>query len=84
MLFKLFFGRYQDGENNVLLLQNYMQELKVRYQTYSSIKMAITTHKSNDEDLGYRLLTLDFGKRTTQVAIDWCESALKNFSLEGE
>ena len=79
ILLKLFFGRHQAKENKAALLQNYMQDLKVRYQTYLSIEESISHHIDPGEDSVYWLLTLDFGKRTTKAAIDWCESALEKF-----
>lgn len=78
ILLKLFFGRYQDDEQKTRLLQNFMQELTGRYQTYLTIEQTINTYK--DEDSVYWLLTLDYGKRTTKAAIEWCESALCQFS----
>ena len=82
VLLKLFFGRYQAREKKVLLLQNYKQELEERYQTYISIEQAIINHKDNDEDSIYWLCTLDYGKRTTKAAIDWCEFTLDKFYRE--
>ena len=84
ILLKLFFGRYQARENKVLLLQNYKQELEGRYQTYISIEQAITNHNDTDDDSIYWLLTLDYGKRTTKAAIDWCEYTLDKLSMKGE
>lgn len=84
VLLKLFFGRYQAQENKVLLLRNYKQELEKRYQTYLSIEQAIINHNTNDEDSIYWLLTLDYGKRTTKAAIDWCDFTFDTFSTKGD
>ena len=81
ILLKLFFGRYQTQENKLLLLQNYKQELESLYQTYLSIKQAIINHETNDEDSMYWLFTLDYGKRMTEAAIDWCEFTLTKLSM---
>ncbi|MBD8070165.1 PadR family transcriptional regulator [Bacillus sp. PS06] len=79
ILLKLFFGRYQAQEHKESLLENYKHELENRYQTYLSIEQAILKHQHNDneEDSLYWLLTLDYGKRTTKAAIEWCGSALE-------
>lgn len=77
VLLKLFFGRYQTQEKQVLLLQNYKQELERRYQTYLTIEQAIINQKYNDEDSKYWLFTLDYGKRTTKAAVEWCEFTLE-------
>lgn len=79
VLLKLFFGRYKSLEKKVLLLQNYQQELEERYQAYISIEQAIIKHNINDDDSIYWLCTLDYGKRTTKAAIDWCEFTLDKF-----
>lgn len=84
ILLKLFFGRYQAQENKVSLLKHYKQELEGRYQTYVSIEQAIIQHKSNDEDSQYWLFTLDYGKRTTKAAIDWCEFTLEKLLIKGD
>ncbi|MEH7378372.1 hypothetical protein [Neobacillus drentensis] len=78
-MLKLFFGRYQSREKTVLLLENYKQKLEGRYQTYLSIELAIVNHKDYEEDSMYWLFTLDYGKRTTKAAMDWCEFTLESF-----
>lgn len=75
VLLKLFFGHYQSYEKQKLLLQNYKEALAGRYQTYVAIEQAI--QQDTSKDAMYWLFTLDYGKRTTQAAIDWC-----NFTLE--
>lgn len=77
ILLKLFFGRYQSGESTEALLTDYKQKLEVRYQTYLSIEKTITDHESDSEDAAYWLFTLDYGKRVTQAAIDWCTATLE-------
>ncbi|MFC7686226.1 PadR family transcriptional regulator [Ureibacillus sp. GCM10028918] len=81
ILLKLFFGRYQSHENQLLLLQKYKKELETRYETYRSIEQAIIQHQEQDENSAYWLFTLDYGKRTTQAAIDWCEFTLKKLPM---
>ena len=78
ILLKLFFGRHQEQENQILLLQNYKVELDARYHTYLSIEQAITDLQDNDSI--YWLFTLDYGKRVTKAAIDWCEFTIQKIS----
>lgn len=82
VLLKLFFGRFQAKKDKVRLIKHYMEELKVRYDTYLSIEQGIHCQNEQDGDSAYWLLTLDYGKRTTKAAIDWCESALDQFTLK--
>ncbi|MEQ2527850.1 PadR family transcriptional regulator [Bacillaceae bacterium CLA-AA-H227] len=84
ILLKLFFGRNQAKEKTVLLLQNYQQELENRLQTYEAIEKGILSHNHTVEDSFYWLLTLDYGKRTTKAAIDWCECTLEKFLTKGD
>lgn len=78
VLLKLFFGRFQTQEKQVFLLQTYKKELDRRYQTYITIEQAIINQNYNDEDSKYWLLTLDYGKRITKAAIEWCVFTLEN------
>ncbi|MFC4558406.1 PadR family transcriptional regulator [Virgibacillus kekensis] len=80
MLLKLFFGRHQSKESTLLHLNDYKKKLENRYQTYSSIEQMISTHEQNQQDATYWLFTLDYGKRITKAAIDWCESTIKQIS----
>lgn len=83
ILLKLFFGRYQSHEKTVSLIQNYKQELEKRYQTYVAIEQSIMDFNPNDDDAVYWLFTLDYGKRTTKAALEWCEYTLdKLFTKE--
>ena len=77
VLLKLFFGRFQTQEKQVFLLQTYKKELDRRYQTYITIEQAIINQNYNDEDSKYWLLTLDYGKRITKAAIEWCVFTLE-------
>lgn len=79
ILLKLFFGHYQSDKQTISLLQNYKQKLEGRYQTYESIELAIQQHQSHDENSMYWLFTLDYGKRVTKAAIEWCECTLEKY-----
>ena len=83
ILLKLFFGRHQSKENTVLHLEDYKQKLEERYQTYEDIEQMITINSYNQEDARYWLFTLDYGKRITKAAIEWCDSTLE-VTKEGE
>ena len=82
-MLKLFFGRYQSKENKVLLLEDYKQKLNARYQTYEDIEQVISNIKITMKMLRYWLFTLDYGKRVTKAAIDWCTYTLEQISKRG-
>ncbi len=77
VLLKLFFGRHQPTDKTLAQLEDYKQKLEERLQTYTSIEQAIRTNHETDPDAQYWLFTLDYGKRTTAAAIDWCEATIK-------
>ncbi|GIN84404.1 hypothetical protein J6TS2_07900 [Heyndrickxia sporothermodurans] len=87
LLLKLFFGTEQT--NSVILnqLAQYLKKLKERYTTYLSIEQMITENLLAHSGSTFWIITLDYGKRTTQAAIDWCEvtiEKLKNVQEEKE
>lgn len=84
ILLKLFFGSHQSKENTIVQLEEYKQKLEARYHTYINIEQAITTNKHNGEDARYWLFTLDYGKRITKAAIEWCTFTLEQFLEEEE
>ncbi|MCM3633325.1 MULTISPECIES: PadR family transcriptional regulator [Paenibacillus] len=85
VLLKLFFGSHQSKQHTIRTLQDYKNKLEDRYATYVGIEQSITAHATDEEqDVQYWLLTLDYGKRTTIAAIEWCEHALLQFNqMEG-
>jgi PadR family transcriptional regulator, regulatory protein AphA len=83
ILLKLFFGQHQTKEKTRLLLQNYRQDLEKRYQTYVAIEQSITTQHAHDKDAAYWLFTLDYGKRVTKAAVEWCEATLEEYPKNG-
>lgn len=85
VLLKLFFGKHQSTAHTVDLLERYKEMLTVRLDVYLGIEQSIRAHAPEDKrpsDATYWLLTLDYGKRTTQAAIEWCEAALRQFDRE--
>lgn len=81
VLLKLFFGSHQSQQQTIRTLQEYKVKLEERYATYVGIEHSIIEHDTQeDNDAQYWLLTLDYGKRTTVAAIEWCEHALLQFN----
>lgn len=84
VLLKLFFGRHQSPKNTLIHLKNYKHKLDTRYQTYEGIEQMISGGSDKQEDARYWLFTLDYGKRTTKAAIEWCDATLEQLLKEGE
>lgn len=77
ILLKLFFGRHQKHDNIQVYLKDYHLKLKKQYETYEQIEQMISKKNQYEEDLQYWLFTLDYGKRVTKAAMDWCKETLK-------
>jgi len=77
VLLKLFFGCHQSKEDTLFLLKDYQQKLEKRYLLYSSIEKMIAENSQKDDNARYWLFTLDYGKRITFAAIEWCKSTSK-------
>lgn len=73
LLLKLFFSRHQNKDMTINHLDNYSEKLHERFNTYDSIESMIVETLMEQADAGFWLMTLDYGKRTTQAAIEWCE-----------
>ncbi|WP_082220275.1 PadR family transcriptional regulator [Domibacillus robiginosus] len=83
ILLKLFFSRHQPKEKTLLLLESYKKDLESRFQTYAAIEQAITKYHDTSADTMYWLFTLDYGKRITKAAVEWCEAAFDKLLHEG-
>lgn len=77
ILLKLFFGSHQSPEKRRELLQEYESRLQERYDTYRAIENRITENSGHLDDAVYWLSTLDYGKRVTNAAIEWCQATIK-------
>jgi PadR family transcriptional regulator AphA len=82
ILLKLFFGRHESIETNVMHLEDYKRNLEVQIHTYKAIIERISAIQDEQADAKYWLLTLDYGVRTTKAAIDWCEASIQLFEEE--
>ena len=72
VLLKLFFGRHQTKEQSAALLKDYQQKLEAQFETYRQIEAMISQPDCEKGDAPYWLFTLDYGKRLTKAAIEWC------------
>lgn len=80
LLLKLFFSRNQDVQDTIDHLEAYREKLIDRRNTYLGIQEMIHTQLNQQPDAPFWLITLDYGLRTTQAAIDWCDETTKSLS----
>ncbi len=76
ILLKVFFSRHQSKEQSIRLLEDYKEKLTERYNIYCLIENEISDKHRKEPDLQYWLFTLDYGKRMTSAAIDWCTETI--------
>lgn len=77
LLLKLFFSRHQANQTTISHLEDYKQKLMERYTTYAAIEQMIASHLDDKTDSPYWLFTLDYGKRMTNTAIEWCDETIR-------
>ncbi|MBY7145107.1 PadR family transcriptional regulator [Virgibacillus sp. NKC19-3] len=77
MLLKLFFSRHQSNEATISQLEQYKEKLHDRMYTYDALEKMITSDLYNKADAAFWLFTLDYGKRTTTAAIEWCTDTIQ-------
>ena len=82
ILLKLFFGSHQSKEKTIEQLEEYKLKLETRYTAYTGIEEMLQNNYGEGEDTKYWLFTLDYGKRTTKAAIEWCTVTLEAISKE--
>ncbi|WLD92834.1 PadR family transcriptional regulator [Alkalihalobacillus sp. AL-G] len=80
LLLKLFFSRHQNKDITINHIDQYLEKLQERYNTYDSIEQMIIENLLDKADAQFWLMTLDYGKRTTQAAIEWCKDTTKKLS----
>ena len=82
LLLKLFFSRHQTKDVTVGHITAYKETLQERYNTYVNIEQGIRLNSMNHEDAKFWLFTLDYGKRTTQSVIEWCNATIESLKEE--
>ncbi|WP_371018761.1 PadR family transcriptional regulator [Pseudalkalibacillus sp. JSM 102089] len=75
LLLKLFFSHHQSDEAVKKQLESYLAKLLDRFKTYEAIEEMIVQTYGDQGDAKFWLMTLDYGKRTTKVAIEWAKDA---------
>ena len=56
-----------------------LAELLGKDKIYQAIRVKLQSDQNDEPGLPYWLMTLDFGLRQVKSALDWCESALKQY-----
>ncbi len=77
LLLKLFFGDVVPSSISQQHLEDYQKVLKNKKTVYLEIQEKLQQEHQEDTGLSYWLITLDYGIRQIEAALDWCENTLK-------
>lgn len=79
LLLKLFFGEFVPLSTTRKHVEEFRQTLLGKDKIYQSIKDKLQLNQKDEPGLPYWLMTLDFGLKQVKAALEWCESALKQY-----
>ena len=80
LLLKLFFGDVVPSSISQQHLEEYQKALKDKKRIFLEIQDKLQREPHEDPGLPYRLITLDYGIRQVEAALDWCENTLKQLN----
>lgn len=79
LLLKLFFGEFVPPSTTRKHVEEFRQMLIEKDKIYQTIKDKLQLDQKDESGLPYWLMTLDFGLRQVKAALEWCNSALKQY-----
>lgn len=77
LLLKLFFGNIVPFSISQQHLEEYQKALKIKQKVFLEIQKKLQREHQEDTGLPYWLITLDYGIRQTEAALDWSKNSLK-------
>lgn len=76
-LLKLFFGKEQGAEQALVHIQAFREKVCQELPYLLGARQVLKEHLKEDETHKYYLLTVEFGIKTYQTYLEWCEEAEK-------
>jgi len=76
LLLKLFFGRLAKSQGMVRHVKEFRRHHEGLLQQYSRVEKWLNREHANHPGLPYWLMTLDYGKRYSRMALAWSETTL--------
>lgn len=77
LLLKLFFGANIDKNDNMQHIIRRQREIKLVLADYDQIKKNISVKYKGSKNLKYWLMTLNYGIKSAEAELVWCNQALK-------
>jgi DNA-binding PadR family transcriptional regulator len=78
-LLKIFFGELMPLSTSKKHVEEFQKLLIEKNKVYQTIKDKLQIEQKNGSGLSY-MLTLDYGIRQVHSALEWCQSALKQYA----
>jgi len=76
LLLKLFFGRLAKSQGMVRHVKEFRRHHEGLLQQYFRVEKWVNREHANHPGLPYWLMTLDYGKRYSRMALAWSETTL--------
>ena len=76
LLLKLFFGQFVPTSANYKQVEEYRINLLKNIESFSRIKSKLQSDHKGEAGLPYWLITVQFGLKQAQSALEWCEESL--------
>ncbi len=76
ILLKLFFGRQVAVPDNIRQIQRFQARQRQLLQKYDAIEARLRAEHAQHPDLPYWLMTISYGRHTSQAQLHWCEESL--------
>ncbi len=73
LLLKLFFGANNDVSDNIYHVKQHEKSAKELLQIYQNLKTSLTSEHKKSPHLPYWLITIDFGIKSTEAELEWCQ-----------
>lgn len=77
LLLKLFFSHDIPPEGCIAHIQRHREKMVETLNIYESIEAVLTSKDCTDPNTAYSFITLDYGKKTTESVINWCDESIE-------
>ncbi len=77
LLLKLFFGQRSNSEDVIRHVTEFRRSHEGLLQQYSQVEKWLKRQQANHPGLPYWLITLDYGRGYSRMAVDWTEATLR-------
>lgn len=84
LLLKVFFGSYSTSEENISKLRQEKRLHEDLLEKYENLEKHMQSDHEQRDDIKYWEMTLDFGRRYSEMVIKWCDDMTEKIEEESE